>query len=54
MVNSGGVAAVVDYVGERRQASHVQAPGIMFLGFVASHSEHLATAVIIAKVRATI
>lgn len=47
VVNAGGVAACVDYVSEKR--GHITVPGIMMLGYVASHSEHLATSVIIAK-----
>ena len=48
-MNAGGVAAVVDYVGESR--SNVRLPGIMMLGYVAAHSENLAMAVIVSKVR---
>ena len=47
-VNAGGVAAVVDYVGESK--GHIQLPGIMMLGYVAAHSENLAMAVIVSKV----
>lgn len=52
IVNAGGVAAVVDYVGETR--SNVRLPGIMMLGYVAAHSENLAMAVIVSKVREVI
>lgn len=48
IVNAGGVAAVVDYVGESK--SNVRLPGIMMLGYVAAHSENLAMAVIVSKV----
>ena len=48
IVNAGGVAAVVDYVGECK--SNVRLPGIMMLGYVAAHSENLAMAVIVSKV----
>ena len=47
-MNAGGVAAVVDYVGESK--SNVRLPGIMMLGYVAAHSENLAMAVIVSKV----
>ena len=50
IVNAGGVAAVVDYVGESR--GNVRLPGIMMLGYVAAHSENLAMAVIVSKVGA--
>lgn len=48
IVNAGGVAAVVDYVGDSR--GNVRLPGIMMLGYVAAHSENLAMAVIVSKV----
>lgn len=48
-MNAGGVAAVVDYIGETR--GNVRLPGIMMLGYVAAHSENLAMAVIVSKVR---
>ena len=48
MVNSGGVAAVVDYIGENK--GNIRLPGIMMLGYVAAHSEILAMSVIISKV----
>jgi len=48
IVNAGGVAAVVDYVGESK--GNVRLPGIMMLGYVAAHSENLAMAVIVSKV----
>ena len=47
-MNAGGVAAVVDYVGESKGT--VRLPGIMMLGYVAAHSENLAMAVIVSKV----
>ena len=48
IVNAGGVAAIVDYVGETR--GNVRLPGIMMLGYVAAHSENLSMAVIVSKV----
>ena len=48
VVNSGGVAAVIDYIGESK--GNVRLPGIMTLGYVAAHSEVLAMAVIVSKV----
>ena len=48
IVNAGGVAAVVDYVGESK--GNVRLPGVMMLGYVAAHSENLAMAVIVSKV----
>lgn len=48
IVNAGGVAAVVDYVGDSK--GNVRLPGIMMLGYVAAHSENLAMAVIVSKV----
>ena len=47
-MNSGGVAAVIDYIGDSH--SNVRLPGIMMLGYVAAHSENLAMAVIVSKV----
>ena len=47
-MNAGGVAAIVDYIGETR--GNVRLPGIMMLGYVAAHSETLAMAVIVSKV----
>lgn len=47
-MNAGGVAAVVDYVGETK--GNVRLPGVMMLGYVAAHSENLAMAVIVSKV----
>ena len=46
-MNAGGVAAVVDYVGESK--GNIRLPGIMMLGYVAT-SENLAMAVIVSKV----
>ena len=48
IMNAGGVAAVVDYIGETR--GNIRLPGIMMLGYVAAHSETLAMAVIVSKV----
>ena len=45
------MAAIVDYIGESR--SNVRLPGIMMLGYVAAHSENLAMAVIVSKVKKT-
>ena len=47
IVNAGGVAAVIDYVGDSN--GNVRLPGIMMLGYVAAHSENLAMAVIVSK-----
>lgn len=52
IVNAGGVAAVIDYIGETK--GNVRLPGIMMLGYVAAHSENLAMAVIVSKVPAQI
>lgn len=49
IVNAGGVAAVIDCIGSCK--GNVRLPGIMMLGYVAAHSENLAMAVIISKVR---
>ena len=51
-MNAGGVAAIVDYIGETR--GNVRLPGIMMLGYVAAHSETLAMAVIVSKVRSVL
>lgn len=48
IVNAGGVAAVIDYIGETR--GNIRLPGIMMLGYVGAHSENLAMAVIVSKV----
>ena len=48
IVNAGGVAAVVDYIGESR--GNVRLPGVMTLGYVGALSENLAMAVITSKV----
>lgn len=48
IVNAGGVAGIVDYVGETK--GNVRLPGVMMLGYVAAHSENLAMAVIVSKV----
>ncbi|XP_075443673.1 sperm-associated antigen 6 isoform X2 [Ascaphus truei] len=47
IVNAGGVAAVIDCIGNCN--GNVRLPGIMMLGYVAAHSENLAMAVIISK-----
>lgn len=47
IVNSGGVAAIVDYVSESSGSARL--PGIMTLGYIAAFSETLALAVIVAK-----
>jgi hypothetical protein len=47
IVNSGGVAAVVDFVGETDKANAL--PGIMTLGYISAFSETMAKAVIDAK-----
>ncbi|XP_068862757.1 sperm-associated antigen 6 isoform X2 [Aphelocoma coerulescens] len=47
IVNSGGVAAVIDCIGSCRGT--VRLPGIMTLGYVAAHSENLSMAVIVSK-----
>ncbi|CAG5895838.1 unnamed protein product [Menidia menidia] len=47
IVNCGGLAAVVDYLGDGHGG--LQLPGIMMLGYVAAHSETLAMAVILSK-----
>ena len=48
MVNAGGVAAIVDFIGENK--GNVKLPGVMMLGYVGAHTENLAMAVIISKV----
>ena len=47
IVNSGGVAAMVDYVNDSR--GNARLPGIMTLGYIAAFSETLALSVIVAK-----
>lgn len=47
IVNSGGIAAVVDYVNDSK--GNARLPGIMTLGYTAAFSETLALAVIVAK-----
>ena len=49
IVNAGGVAAIVDYLGDTQ--GNVRLPGVMMLGYVAAHSESLAMAVIVSKVQ---
>jgi hypothetical protein len=48
LVNAGGVAAVVDFIGENK--GNVRLPGVMMLGYVGAHTENLAMAVIVSKV----
>ncbi|KAF3836012.1 hypothetical protein F7725_028570 [Dissostichus mawsoni] len=48
IVNCGGMAAVIDFLGE--SSGNLRLPGIMMLGYVAAHSENLAMAVILSKV----
>ena len=48
IVNAGGIAAIVDYIGDSK--GNVRLPGVMTLGYVAAHSENLAMAVIVSKV----
>ena len=52
IVNAGGVAAVVDYIGET--TGNVRLPGLMMLGYVGAQSENLAMAVIVSKVSRTV
>ena len=47
IVNSGGAAALVEYVSETK--GHARLPGIMALGFIAAFSETLALAVVVSK-----
>ncbi|XP_074549772.1 sperm-associated antigen 6 [Halichoeres trimaculatus] len=47
IVNCGGLAAVIDYLGNCK--GNLRLPGIMMLGYVATHSENLAMAVILSK-----
>ncbi|XP_035474905.2 sperm-associated antigen 6-like [Scophthalmus maximus] len=47
IVNCGGMAAVVNYLGDCQ--GNLRLPGIMMLGYVAAHSENLAMAVIFSK-----
>ncbi|XP_068604220.1 sperm-associated antigen 6 [Brachionichthys hirsutus] len=47
IVNCGGIAEVIDYLGNCH--GHLRLPGIMMLGYVAAHSENLAMAVIVSK-----
>lgn len=48
IVNCGGLAAVIDYLGDCH--GNLRLPGIMMLGYVAAHNENLAMAVILSKV----
>lgn len=48
LVNAGGVAAIVDFVGENKDT--IRLPGVMMLGYVGAHTENLAMAVIVSKV----
>ena len=47
IVNSGGIAAIVDYANESK--GNARLPGIMTLGYTAAFSETLALAVIVSK-----
>lgn len=47
-MNAGGVAAIVDFIGENK--GNIKLPGVMMLGYVAAHTENLAMAVILSKV----
>ena len=49
IVNAGGIATVVNYIAQ--SSGNVRLPGIMMLGYVAAHSETLAMAVIVSKVK---
>ena len=51
ILNAGGVAALIDYLGNTR--GNVRLPGIMALGYIAAHSETLAMAVIVSRVSNT-
>lgn len=52
IVNCGGLAAVIDYLGNCH--GNLRLPGIMMLGYVAAHTESLAMAVIVSKVVITL
>ena len=47
ILNAGGVAAIIDYLGDTR--GQVRLPGIMVLGYVGAHTETLGMAVIVSK-----
>lgn len=47
VVNAGGVGALVEFISSQRGAARL--PGVMALGFIASFSETLALAIIVAK-----
>ena len=47
LVNSGGVAAIVDFISENK--GNFRLPGVMMLGYVGAHTENLAMAVIVSK-----
>ena len=49
IVNAGGIAAVINYISDTQ--GNVRLPGVMMLGYVGAHSENLAMAVIVSKVR---
>ena len=51
VVNSGGIGATVEYLKFHRGPAAV--PGHMILGYLASHSETVAAAIILAKVAHT-
>jgi hypothetical protein len=48
VVNSGGIGATVEYLKFHKGAASV--PGLMIVGYLASHSESVAAAIILAKV----
>lgn len=52
LVNAGGVAAIVDFIGENK--GNIKLPGVMMLGYVGAHTENLAMAVIVSKVSFTL
>jgi tellurite resistance protein len=49
VVNSGGAAALVDYISDPAVVAFTKLPGIMAIGFIAAFSETLALAIIVSK-----
>jgi hypothetical protein len=49
IVNSGGAAALVDYISDSSITGNNLLPGIMAIGFIAAFSETLALAIIVSK-----
>lgn len=49
LVNAGGVAAIVDFIGDSKNMGNIRLPGIVMLGYVGAHTENLAMAVIVSK-----